>query len=94
MVNPTKILSALAEPTRLKAMVILWDGREHCVCEFMEAFKKSQSCLSRHMAKLKAAGLIVDRRDGQWMRYKLDPLMPHAVKTLVKAVLALHKTYE
>ncbi|HHB81078.1 MAG TPA: transcriptional regulator, partial [Aliiroseovarius sp.] len=31
-----KILTALAEPTRLGAMRIIWSGGEHCVCELME----------------------------------------------------------
>ena len=49
-------LSALAEPTRLAALAILWDGGEHCVCELMAKLGTSQSRMSRHMSVLKAAG--------------------------------------
>ena len=34
--NSFNILAALAEPTRLEAVRLLWDGREHCVCELMQ----------------------------------------------------------
>ena len=64
------ILSALAEPTRLAALAILWDGSEHCVCELMAKLGASQSRMSRHMGVLKAAGLVTDRRDAQWVRYR------------------------
>ena len=57
MFDPVKMLSALAEPTRIGAMRILWDGGEHCVCELMVRLEASQSRMSRHMAALKAAGL-------------------------------------
>ncbi|MBS1184016.1 MAG: transcriptional regulator, ArsR family, partial [Proteobacteria bacterium] len=33
MKDPVDILSALADPTRLSAIRLLWDGEEHCVCE-------------------------------------------------------------
>ena len=51
------ILTALAEPTRLAAMSILWDGGEHCVCELMARLDATQSRMSRHMQTLKQAGL-------------------------------------
>ena len=89
MTNPVDILSALAEPTRLAAMRLLWDGREHCVCELMSQLGATQSRMSRHMAMLKSAGLVVDRRDAQWVRYRPAPDLPEAVVALVTAALAL-----
>lgn len=83
------VLSALAEPTRLEAVRLLWDGREHCVCELMRELGASQSRMSRHMAALKAAGLVVDRRDAQWVRYRRAPHLPADVTALVAAALAL-----
>ncbi|MDD2324745.1 MAG: metalloregulator ArsR/SmtB family transcription factor [Alphaproteobacteria bacterium] len=86
-----QILSALAEPTRLAAMRLLWDGREHCVCELMETLDKGQSCMSRHMAALKKVGLVADRRDAQWVRYRYNPALSKAVVALVEAALDLEK---
>ena len=92
--NPITILSALAEPTRLQALRMVWDGREHCVCELMRELGASQSRMSRHMAALKAAGLLVDRRDAQWVRYRRAPNLPQEVVALVDAALAMPANQE
>ncbi|MFN3889548.1 MAG: ArsR/SmtB family transcription factor [Beijerinckiaceae bacterium] len=89
MISPVALLSALAEPTRLAALRILWDGGEHCVCELMHKLGASQSRMSRHMSALKAVGLVVDRRDAQWVRYRRNPALPPAHRAIVDAVLAV-----
>ena len=89
-----EIFSALAEPTRLEALRMLWDGREHCVCELMRELGASQSRMSRHMTALKTAGLVADRRDAQWVRYRRAPNLPRAVVALVDAALALPANQE
>ncbi len=86
-----QVLTALAEPTRLAATVILWDGSEHCVCELMERLGASQSRMSRHMGVLKAAGLVIDRRDAQWVRYRRNPALPEALAAVVAAAVAGHR---
>ncbi len=92
MKPPVEILAALAEPTRFAAMHLLRDGREHCVCELMRELGASQSRMSRHMAVLRNAGLVVDRRDAQWVRYRITPNLPADVSTLLEAALALSNT--
>jgi ArsR family transcriptional regulator len=87
--NSITILSALAEPTRLEALRLVWDGREHCVCELMRELGASQSRMSRHITALKTAGLVVDRRDAQWVRYRRAPNLPQEVVALVDAALAI-----
>jgi ArsR family transcriptional regulator, arsenate/arsenite/antimonite-responsive transcriptional repressor len=87
-----EVLSALAEPTRLAAIRRLWDGREHCVCELMQQLRATQSRMSRHMSVLKAAGLVTDRRDAQWVRYRRSPDLPETVVALVEAALAINGT--
>lgn len=89
--DATGFLSALAEPTRLAAIRLLWDGREHCVCEMMEKLGATQSRMSRHMSVLKNAGLVTDRRDAQWVRYRRSPDLQPAVVALVEAALAIGK---
>jgi ArsR family transcriptional regulator, arsenate/arsenite/antimonite-responsive transcriptional repressor len=91
MIDPVTVLSALAEPTRLAAVQLLSDGSEHCVCELMRKLDASQSRMSRHMAVLKSAGLVMDRRDAQWVRYKLNPHMPQAVATIIAGALAVSR---
>lgn len=81
------VLSALAEPTRLAALTILWDGGEHCVCELMNRLGASQSRMSRHMGVLKTAGLVTDRRDAQWVRYRRNSKMRSDIATAVDAIV-------
>ncbi len=89
MMDPTDLMSALAEETRLGAVRLLWDGQEHCVCELMKRLGASQSRMSRHMGVLKVAGLVVDRRDAQWVRYRRNPDLDPRIVAVVDAVLAL-----
>ncbi len=88
MIEIVTILSALAEPTRLAAICLLWDGEEHCVCEMMEKIDATQSRMSRHMAVLRVAGLVTDRRDAQWVRYRRNPALSREVVAIVDAVMA------
>lgn len=90
MNDSVALLTALAKPTRMAAIRLLRDGQEHCVCELMPRLGASQSRMSRHMATLKAAGLVVDRReDAQWVRYRRAPNLPVAVAGLIEAALSL-----
>ena len=85
---PLTILTALAEPTRLAAIRLLADGGEHCVGELRARLDATQSRMSRHMQTLKQAGLVADRRDAQWVRYRLNPEMPAENRAILDAVLA------
>ena len=82
------LMSALSEPTRLGALLLLADGKERCVCKLMEHLDATQSRMSRHMGVLKQAGLVVDRRDAQWVRYRLNPALSPRMKAIVKAVIS------
>ncbi|MBX3235902.1 MAG: winged helix-turn-helix transcriptional regulator [Nitrospiraceae bacterium] len=66
-----ELFHALADPTRLDILEELKDG-ERCVCELTEALDAGQSRLSFHLKVLKDAGLILDRREGRWMYYRLQ----------------------
>ena len=83
------LLTALSEPTRLRALQAVWDGDEHCVCELMDRLDVTQSRMSRHMARLKAVGLLTARRDAQWIRYRRNPALPPQWEAIVDAVLAV-----
>jgi ArsR family transcriptional regulator len=63
---------ALSDPTRLRLVDLLRSG-ERCVCELTEAVGGGQSRLSFHLKVLKDAGLVLDRKDGRWVYYRLNP---------------------
>lgn len=88
------ILSALADPTRLAALRLLVDGDEHCVCELMRLVGATQSRMSRHMQVLRQAGLVVDRRDAQWVRYRMNPALPEEIARVLEAVFAAPQMME
>lgn len=81
-----KILTALAEPTRRAGLRLLWDSKEHCLCELMERLEASQSRMSRHMKALADAGLVTGRRDAQWVRYKRCPEISKEVSAFIEAL--------
>ena len=65
------IFKALSDETRLRILKLLEQG-ELCVCDIVAAFDMIQPKVSFHLAVLKAAGLLKDRREGKWMHYKID----------------------
>jgi ArsR family transcriptional regulator len=64
-------LKALADPTRLKMLALL-RLRDFCVCEFVPVFGISQPAVSKHLGRLKSAGLVRETRRGQWVFYSLN----------------------
>lgn len=90
-INMQEILNAISEPIRRAALAIIWDGGEHCVCELMARLEASQSRMSRHMKALREAGLVIDRRDAQWVRYRRNPELAPELAAVIDAVLAAEK---
>jgi DNA-binding transcriptional ArsR family regulator len=71
MIEP-EIFRALADPTR-RAVFERLAAREMSVSELKANFSVSQPAISQHLATLKAAGLIRERRDGRFAYYSLAP---------------------
>ena len=46
---------------------------ELCVCELMASVEDNQPKISRHLAQLKRMGLLLDRKQKQWVYYRLNP---------------------
>jgi ArsR family transcriptional regulator len=67
------LLKALAQPTRLRILELLAEG-ERCVCEIQPLVEGEQSNVSKHLAFLRAQGLVVANRQGMRVFYRLaDP---------------------
>ncbi|MCG0276794.1 MAG: metalloregulator ArsR/SmtB family transcription factor [Thermosediminibacteraceae bacterium] len=71
-----EILKALADENRLRILNLLRKG-ELCVCEIEAILEITQSNASRHLNKLKNAGIITYEKKSQWVYYKIN-------ETLVK----------
>lgn len=68
--------AALAHPLRLRALLLLQREGELCVCELCHALGVSQPMISRHLAQLRTWGVVSDRRQGQWIHYRINPDLP------------------
>src|SRR6266568_4589784 len=79
---PAFLFKTLSDPTRLRLLNLLACG-ETCVCELTDTLGVVQPKVSRHLARLKRAGLVDARRDGKWMHYRWsqhgDPLVQHVL---------------
>ncbi|PUA46635.1 transcriptional regulator [Pseudomonas protegens] len=76
MITPSEVFKSLADETRARATLLIANQGELCVCELMCALDDSQPKISRHLAQLRSSGLLLDRRQGQWVYYRLNPQLP------------------
>lgn len=84
--EPNALFNAIADPTRLRAIMVIQSEGEVCVCELTHALRESQPKISRHLAYLRDAQVVRARREGTWMHYRLDPKLPSwAVDILAEA---------
>jgi ArsR family transcriptional regulator len=67
-----QIYKALADETRLRILALLLSEGELCVCDIIAALKLPQSTVSRHLARLRNAGWVIDRRCGLWIYYSIQ----------------------
>lgn len=76
------LFQALADPTRLTLLLALQDG-EHAVGELTGLLGQPQSTVSRHLGVLRHAGLVIPRRNGPRVQYRLAD--SHLVELLAQA---------
>ena len=65
------VFAILAHPLRLRALLLLQQKGELCVCELTHALGVSKPMTSRHLAQLRWDGLVSDRRQDLWGYYRL-----------------------
>src|SRR5215472_4067149 len=82
-----RLFAALADPTRLR-LLNLMNGREVCVCYFVEILSQSQPKISRHLAYLRRVGIVTARREGKWMHYSIERPADRAAAAILDTTLA------
>ena len=83
--STTRLFRAFADETRLRILHLLTKG-EICVCDIMAVLRIPQPKVSRHLAYLKRAGLVVDRKDGLWRHYSLAAASTPVQKRLLGCI--------
>lgn len=76
---------AFSDRTRLRLLNLLRGG-ETCVCDLVDVIEAPQPKVSRHLAYLRKAGLVVARKDGLWMHYSLTPAKTEFHKSLLNCL--------
>ncbi len=88
------LFAALSDRTRLR-LLNLMNGREVCVCYFVEILGQSQPKISRHLAYLRRAEVVAARREGKWVHYKIVvPTNTGAAKILRETLAVLKEDKE
>lgn len=85
--HPASVFKCLGDETRVRLMLMLTSEGDLCVCDLTCALAESQPKVSRHLAQLRACGLLEDRRQGQWVYYRLHPNLPRWVLDVLHTTL-------
>ena len=82
-----RIAKAMAHPSRLM-MLEAMEAKERCVCELTELVGADQSTVSKHLAVLKQAGLVEDRKAGVMVYYRVKVCCLRGFWDCIEGVLA------
>jgi len=83
VIQAIDLFKALSDATRLKIIMLIQLEDELCVCELMVALCESQPKISRHLAQLKRMGIVLDRKQKQWVYYRLNPALKSWMHNMV-----------
>jgi ArsR family transcriptional regulator len=83
MASILQALKAVSDPTRIRILRLL-EREELAVAELQEILAAGQSTVSSHLAQLRQAGLVEDRKTGKHVRYSLRRSAPRAVLKAVE----------
>lgn len=83
-----RTLKALADKNRLRIVGLL-SHRRLCVCELAYVLKITQPSVSKHLKKLKQAGIIQSEQKGLWTNYFFAPSRKTAAPDMLKLVARL-----
>lgn len=86
LAGASELFKAVGHPARLRILEMLRGGGL-CVCQVTAVLELAASTVSAHLAELKRAGLVVENRDGRWVRYSLSSTP--AARPLLERVRAL-----
>ena len=94
MKNTLKIIKSLSDEIRLRIINILHYSDLY-VCEIVDILKLPQSTVSRHLTIMKNADVIMDTKEGSWIKYSIvkNDSYTNIVKNIVEKELINNKRY-
>ena len=97
MDTPDHLFKALSDRNRFRVVAALLQSKELCACQIHEWLRVTGATASKHMSILVASGLVLSRKDGRWVHYRINreqanlrPLMSW-IRNQVKADIDLLK---
>ncbi|EKO3556291.1 metalloregulator ArsR/SmtB family transcription factor [Vibrio metschnikovii] len=84
---PHQFFKLLADETRVRCLLMIAREQNLCVAELTAALEESQPKISRHLALLRASGVVVDARQGQWVFYRLSDQLPGWMKKQIQGLV-------
>ncbi|HFC91602.1 MAG TPA: metalloregulator ArsR/SmtB family transcription factor [Leucothrix mucor] len=82
----TQFTKILSDETRLRILMLLTQGQELCVCQLTAVLNLSQPKISRHLAIMREAKLLQDRKAGLWVFYRLNSEIPDWILEVFKSL--------
>jgi ArsR family transcriptional regulator len=76
MMDPKRLFESLADESRRRILALLLTRGELCVCDLFGVLDLPQPKVSRHLSVLRESKLLVSRKQGTWVHYRLNPDMP------------------
>ncbi|MFP1681927.1 ArsR/SmtB family transcription factor [Alloalcanivorax sp. C16-1] len=86
-VSVASLCKCLGDELRLSLVCLMETDREVCVCDLVAALDAPQSTISRHLAQLRQCGLVVARRQGTWMHYRINGALPEWALTIIESLV-------
>ncbi|MDA3832270.1 MAG: metalloregulator ArsR/SmtB family transcription factor [Spirochaetales bacterium] len=89
MNNLLEILQSLSDKTRLRIVSLLWKAEDLCSCEIEHILDIKQPTASRHLTKLRQAGLLISYKKAQWIHFRINrtclranPFIDHLIQQI------------
>lgn len=81
------LLKSISHSTRLEILELLKNKDELCVCDIYESLDLEQSNVSQHLKILKDQGILVSRKEGLMVFYKVSHMEIYDILENVKKIL-------
>lgn len=88
----TKLLSIAGNDVRLKILFLLNMENELCPCDIADILEMSMPAISQHLRKMKDAGFIASRREGQTLYYSLVKSETQILNNIFTSIKSLKKS--
>jgi ArsR family transcriptional regulator, lead/cadmium/zinc/bismuth-responsive transcriptional repressor len=88
----SKLLSIAGNQVRLKILFLLNMEQELCPCDIADILEMSVPAISQHIRKIKDAGIITSRREGQTLYYSLNNDETDILNTMFNSIKSIRKT--